>query len=122
MYHHSLILDDMLAGLEELSRSSAHADVADRRIRGSQVQRLLKVGLGSPSARQQRDCDSRGCKSQRDLTHDAVDVVQYQVDDKRYARVSTRVQEEHLALLLLDGCLDGLVRLALPFVQAHLVG
>ena len=71
---HSLIGGDKLLGLEEQGRSSAHAVVADTQIRGSQVQRLLKVGLGSPSARQQRDCDSRVRNSQCNFTHDALDV------------------------------------------------
>ena len=118
---HSLIGGDKLAGLEELGRSSAHADVAHPQTRGSQVQQLLKVGLGSPSARQQRDCDSRGRNSQCDFTHDVLDIGQYQVDDKCYDRPSRRVQEEDLAMQLLDGCLDGLVGLALTFVQAHLI-
>ena len=78
--------------------------------------------MGSPSARQQRGGDSRRCDSQRDLTHDAADVRQDRVDDKRFACPSGCIQEEHLALLLLDQCLDGLVGLVLPFVQAHLVG
>ena len=120
--HRALIVDDKLAGLEELGRSSALADVADRRIRGSQVQRQLEGRVGSPSARQQRGGDSRRRDSQRDLTHDAVEVGQDQVDDKRLARPSGCIQGEHLALLLLDRCLDGLVGLALLFIQAHLVG
>ena len=59
MRHHALIVDDKLAGLEELGRSSALADVADRGIRSSQVQRQLEGLVGSLSARQQHGGDSR---------------------------------------------------------------
>ena len=40
--HRALIVDDKLAGFEELGRSSALADVADQRIRGGQVQWQLE--------------------------------------------------------------------------------